>query len=184
MAKGRLGMTGIVAVLPCASVLVLLGTPPVLGREGICSVSALSLPCTRIGSVGGSFLTKAFPRGDLDFGVLAGPSVTRGDFAAAILSIPPARLGPHGGTLRSCEVTFAELMPGAGSVPSGHAFITVAVPKRKGLDWHDTVMMGDEMVVILSFNAFTRNELLIRCLASCAVLGMAALVSRSGSVMS
>ncbi len=66
----------------------------------------------------------------------------------------------------SDEKAFLKLAPGAHFAPSGWACITVAVPQGEGLNWGITIKRGDDMVVVFSFNAFTRDELLARCLAS------------------
>ncbi len=87
-------------------------------------------------------------------------------------------------TLRSCKEASSEFVLGVCSVPPGHAFVTVAVSEGEGLNWCGAIKVGSNMVVALSFKVFTHDELLARCLASCASLGMAAPVSRSESVMS
>ncbi len=84
------------------------------------------------------------------------------------------------GTSWSCEEAFSGCVLGARPVPSGHAFITAAVP-REGLNWCSTIMIGDDMVVISSTDAFAHNELLANHLASHLVVfrGLSALGSAS-----
>ncbi len=86
-------------------------------------------------------------------------------------------------TSQLCKEASSEFALGTCSVPSGHAFVTAAVPEER-LDWCGAIKVGGDMVVTLSFDAFARDKLLTRHLAGCAVLGMVAPVSRSGLVMS
>ncbi len=63
------------------------------------------------------------------------------------------------GTLRSCKEAFSKFTLGARSAPSGWACITVCTPEEP-LNWGIAVKRGDNMVVVFSIDAFTRNELL------------------------
>ncbi len=119
------------------------------------------------------FVEVPFWPGDLDFDFLAFCSITRGDFAEAILSIPPVRLGPRGGTPLSCEVTSSEWALSTHSAPSDHTFVTVCTPVGP-LDWCSVVTTGLTMVGDFSFDAFARDELLAGRLAGCAILGSVA----------
>lgn len=82
------------------------------------------------------------------------------------------------------ETYFAELALSTSSVPPGHAFVTVAVPEGEGLNWCVAVKVGSTVVGAVPLATFTRDELLAECLASCAILGLAALVPTVMSVMS
>ncbi len=100
----------------------------------------------------------------------------------AFTSEPAAWLGPCGDTSPLSEATSSEFTLDACSIPPSHAFVTAAV-LREGLNWCVAVTVGSTMVGAIPLTTFTRDELLAGCLASCAVLGSAALVSRSESVM-
>ncbi len=71
------------------------------------------------------------------------------------------------GSSQSCEKAFSKEMLNISLAPSGRAFVTAACNSpRGGLNWCGAVKMGDDMVVVFSFNAFARNELLAGCLVS------------------
>lgn len=62
-------------------------------------------------------------------------------------------------------------MPGVSSAPSSWLFVTADLV----LNWQLAVMMGVAVVGNFSISTFTCDELLISCLAGCAILGSAAL---------
>ncbi len=121
--------------------------------------------------------------GDLNFDSFAFCSVTRGGFPKGFASKLTAWLEPCRGTLLLCKAASSEFVLSAHSAPSGCAFVTAAVPKE-GLDWCGAIMMGVTMVGDFSSETFTYDEVLVRQLAGCAVLGLVAPSSRSESVMS
>ncbi len=72
------------------------------------------------------------------------------------------------------EVASSEFEQSSCSALPGHAVITAAFSLGEGLDWCITIKVGVTMVGDSLSDAFTRDELLAECLASCAVLGAAA----------
>ncbi len=109
--------------------------------------------CTRSGSraLSSFFVAAAVLPGDFNCEVLAFRSVPGEVSASApIPSELPARLEPHGGTLSTDKAASSEFALGACPAPS---------------DWCAVVKMGDNVVVVFLFDAFTRDELLARRLA-------------------
>ncbi len=93
--------------------------------------------------------------------------------SVTVLVVPvlasPARVG----TSQSCEEASSERALSACSVPPGCAFITAAVLKEGlnwCLNWRSAVTVGDTMVGVFSFTAFTHDELLAKHLVGCVVL--------------
>ncbi len=119
-------------------------------------------PWSRVLKSCSSFFIEAPIVGNLDFDFLAINSVTRGGSAEAIPSELLARLGPCGVTSLLCKVASSEL---SNSAPPGCTFVTAVVP-REGLNWCCARLVGSDMVVTFSSNAFAHDELLAKRLAS------------------
>ncbi len=76
-------------------------------------------------------------------------------------------MGPRGGTLPTSKAAWSELALDARSAPSNRLCVMEGShPWRGRPNVVSVVMMGDDMVVIFLFDAFTHNELLAGRLVS------------------
>ncbi len=112
---------------------------------------------------------EASARGDLNFDCLVFRSVPGEVSASAPISSElPAWLEPRGGTLLSSKAAWSEVFAlGACSAPSDWACVVEGSHSRGSRpDIVSIVKMGDDMVVVFSFDAFARDELLAGRLVS------------------